>query len=258
MKKLILITSIIFLGTITSFGQYATDFNATDCDAVQHHLFSELDAGTVVVIAWVMPCATCIADPLDAFVTVNSYATSHPGRVVFYLVDDFADNTCQTLTSWAANYGMGDATAFSDPAIDMFKYGTFGMPKIVVLGGSHHEVYFMANNSSAGVGAAIDKALIGENTVGISKNQNSITDLKSFPNPANNEINVSYNLVQSSTVKLEVINTLGEVMSSADKGQENLGKHSASFDISTMSNGIYFINIMTNQGIGMIRFAVSR
>jgi hypothetical protein len=122
-------------------------------------LFTELNDNTIVVIAWVMPCSTCIADPLSALNIVDEYATSNPGRVVFYLVDDYAKTNCANLAGWANFYGFDNATKFSDASIKMDDYGVDGMPKIVVLGGANHQVYFNKNRSSDGVREAIDKAL---------------------------------------------------------------------------------------------------
>ena len=135
------------------------DFTVKDCDAKEHHLFDELDAGKVVVIAWVMPCATCITDPLATFNIVQTYTTSHPGRIEFYLVDDYANTSCSGLKGWAKAYGLEDATKFSDAAISMNDYGVDGMPKIVVLGGSEHRIFFNKNSSSEGVKEAINLAL---------------------------------------------------------------------------------------------------
>jgi len=59
MKKQILTFTFLILNTFGLIAQTnATDFTANDCDGVSHHLFSELDNGKVVVIAWVMPCNT--------------------------------------------------------------------------------------------------------------------------------------------------------------------------------------------------------
>jgi len=55
MKRSFLL-SLIILFVLTTFSQtIATDFLAEDCDGNMVHLFSELDEGKVVVIAWVMP-----------------------------------------------------------------------------------------------------------------------------------------------------------------------------------------------------------
>lgn len=55
MKRTILL-SLSILFAIATFSQTtATDFTAEDCDGNVVSLFSELDEGKVVVIAWVMP-----------------------------------------------------------------------------------------------------------------------------------------------------------------------------------------------------------
>ena len=56
----------------------ATDFTALDCDGVSHHLFSELDSGKVIVIAWVMPCGPCGSIALDAYTASLGYANTNP------------------------------------------------------------------------------------------------------------------------------------------------------------------------------------
>ncbi|HRD39909.1 MAG TPA: hypothetical protein PLC65_14870, partial [Bacteroidia bacterium] len=66
---------------------------------------------------------------------------------LFYLVDDYANTSCPTLTSWALTNGMPNAIVFSNSAIDMYDYGSTGMPKIVVIGGANHQVFDNQNNS---------------------------------------------------------------------------------------------------------------
>ena len=138
-KSLILLVGVLF-GVSTLLAQTnATDFTADDCHGDEHHLFSELDAGKVIVLAWVMPCGACVSDPVTALSVVDSYSESHPDRVLFYLADDNITTTsCTTLSGWAANYGLGFVTCFSDPVVDMGDYGVAGMPKIVVLSGLNH------------------------------------------------------------------------------------------------------------------------
>ena len=96
--KLIKIIFLLIISSKYGFSQNnATDFTALDCDGVSHHLFSELDSGKVIVIAWVMPCGPCGSIALDAYTASLGYAISNPGRVEFYLVDDFANTDCASL-----------------------------------------------------------------------------------------------------------------------------------------------------------------
>lgn len=143
-----------------SIGQPAIDFVSTDCNGAPHHLFAELDAGIIVVMIWVMPCSSCTPYAIDCKNIVDSYTSSHPGRVVYYIVDDYANTSCSNIEAWASWYGLSSVTKFSDANIKMSDYGVDGMPKIVAFAGTNHQVYFNKNSSTTGLTDAINQALI--------------------------------------------------------------------------------------------------
>lgn len=257
MKKLIL--SLLFLQITTAqfLGQtYATDFNATDCNGNSHHLFSELDAGKVIVIAWVMPCQTCITDPLSAFYDVESYASSHPGQVIFYMADDYANTSCSSLESWATNYGMSNCTKFSDPAIDMADYGQPGMPKIVVLGGLDHKVYFNQNSASQGINLAIDQAL--NDITSINNNLLMNIEISSYPNPADNILNLSYQIDRNTEINIEIYTILGsKVISYKSDFTSSIGDQIEKINVSSLSNGTYFLKLSNQEMDRTLKFTIS-
>jgi hypothetical protein len=84
MKKLILVFLVALFSYVAN-GQTATNFTCNDCTGVSHTLFDELDAGNVIVLCWVMPCGSCIGPTLTTYNVVQSFATSHPGRVKLYI-----------------------------------------------------------------------------------------------------------------------------------------------------------------------------
>src|ERR1043165_5686641 len=111
MKHFLFTALLLLFGLSLAVAQTtATNFTATDCNATSHTLFTELDAGKIVVLVWVMPCAACISDAKAAFDAVGSFASSNPGKVVFYLSDDIGDAGCSTLNSWASTNGRAGAT----------------------------------------------------------------------------------------------------------------------------------------------------
>ena len=258
MKKLIFSSTLLFLAC-TTFGQInAIDFTANDCNGTSHNLFTELDAGKVVVIAWVMPCTSCITDPLAANTIVQGYATSNPGQVLFYLADDFANTSCVGLTAWANNYAMTGVTTFSDAALDMTDYGTIGMPKIVVLGGTNHNVYYNENSSSFGIKTAIDQALANA-PVGVDEKLNTNVVLKTFPNPAKRVLNVNYILTETSVVSMDIINIIGSnTMHITNQQLNKAGTQNTQIDISSLSNGVYFLKINTTKEETTVKFVVSQ
>jgi hypothetical protein len=239
--------NIFFLLTISFLSgisqNNATDFSALDCDGVSHQLFSELDSGKVIVIAWVMPCGPCGSIALDAYAAALGYANSNPGRLDFYLVDDFANTPCQSLFTWADNFGMANCMKFSDPSIDMGDYGQIGMPKIVVVGGAGHYVYFNKNGSTQDINSAIDLALTGAPvTTNINKNE-KITNFNCYPNPANKDFNISYSLKKGSKLKIELYNLIGEKVF---EEKVNLGTLEGVFKLNSqrLPNGSYVIKLL--------------
>ena len=241
------------------FGQtYATDFTATDCNGVSHNLFSELDSGKIIVIAWVMPCGPCVTHALPAYVSALSYSSSHPGQVYFYMVDDYANTDCSSLTSWATSNQMTESTVFSDASIKMTDYGSPGMPKAVVLGGSDHKVYFNekeGNITTQGVNEAIDQALGISNGI----NERSRVKLYTYPNPTNDNLSVSYELKQDSDLSFEVFNLSGvRVLKVVNEGYKSSGMKTSTIDINELNSGIYFLRVNTAYKNEIIMFTISK
>ena len=260
MKKYILRSLLVFFVTNVSFAQTtATDFIANDCNGVSHNLFDSLNAGNVIVIAWVMPCGPCATYTLPAYSAVQSFATSHPGRVHFYLVDDYANTTCATLVSWGNTNNMPLNTTFSSADINMLDYGTTGMPKVVVLGGDSHLIYYNENNSQPtfnGVQTAITNAL---NLVSWNDDrQGNEFEILSFPNPVNNVLNVSYSNIKSTIINFTIVDVLGKVvLSIEDNSSYSTERLSKSINVSTLENGNYFLKISSVDIVKSIPFVVS-
>lgn len=252
-KNQLLFVLLFFIGTVSSAQTTATNFTANDCSGTSHTLFTELDAGKVVVIAFVMPCATCIAPTLSAYNNALSYASSHPGRVVFYLSDDYGTTPCSTLNTWATTNGMAGVTTFSNTSVVQTDYGTPGMPKIVVLGGASHTVFHNENSTLnvTNYNAAIVAAL-GANS--IDNNYKSIFNLKASPNPATNKISIDYTLDQLKNVSIDIFDILGKKVKSFSIEDKIIGKNNTTLDIEFLKDGIYFIQLNIGEQSETLKF----
>lgn len=251
----LLIVIYFFCSSNNSISQtYATDFTANDCNGITHNLFSELDSGKVIVIAWVMPCLTCITDPLAAFAEVQSYSISHPDKVRFYMVDDYANTSCSTLSSWAVNYGMDNCTKFSDPTISMSDYGVDGMPKIVVLGGPDHKIFFNENSSHQGIDIAISQAISSTDIFNLN---HSVFNTKIYPNPVKNNLTIELKNTFSTEINFQIINIIGETIISK-KINSLFPVNDFQINISELINGVYFIKISSNSIEEIKTFIISK
>jgi len=257
MKNFLLITILSLLTLGFTFGQ-ATDFTTNDCSGNPHHLFSELDSGNVIVISWVMPCGPCATHSLPAYSAVQSFATTHPGRVHFYMADDYADYPCPSLISWGNNNNMPNSTFFSSTDVNMNGYG-YGMPRVVVLGGTNHTVYFNQKDSHInfiGVQTAINDAL--GSFSGINEKPKRNFELISFPNPTNGLLNIHYTIHKEEEIIFSIVNILGEtVLSIKDNSLKSIGENKKILDISKLNSGLYFLHLSSPSNSETLRFEVS-
>jgi len=254
MRKYILKSLLVLFAANVSFAQTtATDFTTNDCNGVSHNLFNELDNGDVIVICWVMPCSPCATYAGYASDAVQSFVTSHPGRVKYYLADDYANSTCSYINGWASNYNIATDASFSTTDLDMLDYGTIGMPKVVVLGKNTHTIYYNKNDNKTtqiGVENAITLALTS--STGIDEQAENNLNLTAYPNPTTGIINVEYN--SQTPVQFDVINMLGEnVLSQNTNNTKN-----TTIDVSSLTKGLYFLQMTTDSKTTSLKFTMNK
>lgn len=75
-----------------------------------------------------------------------------------------------------------------------------------------------------------------------------------FPNPAGDKLYMNIVLETSVNTTFEIFNTLGQPVLSEQKGLLGQGAHRLSLDVSTLSAGVYFLNLQSAQGRGVVRF----
>jgi len=212
-----IISMFILLMSGQLFAQtYATDVTITDCDGVSHNLFTELDAGKIIVVGWTMPCATCAPPLLGVHNSVLSFMFSNPGVVEYWVNDDYGNSGCATVEGWCNANGITNAIFFSSSELSMSDYGTDGMPKAVVLGCADHKVYYNQNNNpnEHGTTIAIEQALadLANGCADLGVEEKSEFGLMCFPNPANSILNVSFSINPSHDSFIEIYNINGALL----------------------------------------------
>lgn len=239
MKKLLY--SLLFIViTSNTFSQTPANFISTDCSGSSHDLFAELNSGKVIVMCWVMPCINCVAPSMTTYNVVQSYNTSQPDRVRFYLADDYGDTPCSSLMSWANANHLTNAKIFSDATISMTPYQTTGMPLIVVLGGIAHKIFFIGKNTVdiPSLQAAIDSALI---TTDIDERAANIPQLTVQGNPVHERTILKCELSKTTFTDIHLLNPEGIQIARVFKGQLNAGLNEIPLDFTLYKTGIYFI-----------------
>lgn len=235
----------------------ATNWTANDCDGISHTLFSELDSGKVIVFAWVMPCVSCINPSKTAYNTVQTYATSNPGKVRFYLADDLGDASCATLTSWVTTNSIGSTSnmkIFSNAGnlIDENNFGGTGMPHIIVMGGPSHTIFFnkkgSAANDATGITTAINSAI---GAAGVRQVSHEAAFTVS-PNPATDRLSINGSRAVRS-IRLTLPN--GQVVRELNF---TTARTNPETDISQLASGIYMVSITDADGITSVHKVIKQ
>ena len=72
---------------------------------------------------------------------------------------------------------------------------------------------------------------------------------QNYPNPFNPSTQIQYALPEATQVTLEVFNSVGQKVMELVNGQQSAGYHTATFNASGLSNGVYFYKLSTSSFI---------
>jgi hypothetical protein len=92
-----------------------------------------------------------------------------------------------------------------------------------------------------------DKFVFDE-TVGIDEvvNENSFSI---FPNPTNSVSTITFDLTETTLVKMEVFNAMGSLVQTNGTNSMNAGTQKLTFDGTELPNGIYFVNVVIGEQV---------
>jgi hypothetical protein len=76
----------------------------------------------------------------------------------------------------------------------------------------------------------------------------AISELSIFPNPATDEVNVNFDVVDATNMTVEVIDMTGKVMETIANTTVAAGTHTSKINTSSYAAGVYFVNITTEEG----------
>jgi hypothetical protein len=80
------------------------------------------------------------------------------------------------------------------------------------------------------------------NATGVEENE-AVSSVHIYPNPAQNNATVNFELVNSDEVTISVVNTIGQVIVTENLGNLSAGNHNYELNATDLSNGLYFLNI---------------
>lgn len=241
MKKIIFIAAVC--ATMLAKAQTtAQDWTKNDCDGNSHHLFAELNAGSVIILEYVMmDCAPCITAANGLKPIYNQFNSSHPGKVKSYSIGFSDTYTCTQLQNWKSTNNLSHTTMFPTGASDVSYYGGMGMPTIVVVGGPFHKVFYKKQGYSPSdnttITAAINSALVATSV----ETPVPAEFFQVYPNPASSYIDFQLN---EAAHVMSITDLSGKTV--AKFASLSRGKHHFNLDLQA---GVYFVSLTTSNGL---------
>ncbi len=86
----------------------------------------------------------------------------------------------------------------------------------------------------------------------------AINEVKFFPNPAKDVLNISFDLELSGKVSIDIFDVLGAQVYTAKLGNKAVGLHSKTINTESLKDGIYFLRITSNDSPLTRKFMISR
>jgi hypothetical protein len=85
----------------------------------------------------------------------------------------------------------------------------------------------------------------------------NVGNISVYPSPANDNLSLELNVIQSAAFDITIINTLGEVVKNVSNGDLGAGAHKMDVNVSDLAAGIYNVVISSNNQKTLKRFVAA-
>lgn len=250
MNKILTLSLALTCGcTVARAQSNAMQFSGTDCNGNNVDLFADLDAGKAVVLHFYMPnCGSCPPPAQKIQAMADAINAEHPGMVKGYAFPYQNSTTCAYSSSWVSTNNLGGLYAPMDSgATQVAYYGGFGMPTVVLLGGTDHRVMFVTQSFSTA-----DTALMADSIMNLLEGPSGVGDLMEgvggyslYPNPARDVMTMELALLTDARVRMELTDLTGRTVVLMEERAWS-GRAVKELDLSGMVAGEYVARLHVN------------
>ncbi|MBK9283165.1 MAG: T9SS type A sorting domain-containing protein [Sphingobacteriaceae bacterium] len=264
MKKLIALFTFTILLTIQCNKMHAQvtamDFNVIDCNGGgPHNLFSDLNSGKVVIIEYFMTsCSPCITAGQTLENLKSNLISQYPGKIKSYAFGFTNTYSCSTILNWV-NTNSITSIPVDSGATQVAYYGGMGMPTIIIAAGNNHQLLgspYVGFNTSDTTQMANNIRTFLNGPASVFENNNSISDLKLFPNPVNNKLSIDFNLSDNSDIQIKVTDISGRLISSQNLMNKQKGNNLFELNTTEIESGYYTLQIQSQRGISSRKISI--
>lgn len=231
----------LFLSAFTfTRAQEAPDFSIDDTDGNTLSLYSSLNQGNIVIVKFFTTwCSICNATAPQVQNLWEGYEASQHD-ILFWGIDRDNSESEQQVINYANNHGITYPEAAMGGSVASL-YGVTYQPDYRIV--CPDKTYYTTTNWNQ-VDSKVQQCLIALSTNEI-KNEEST--LKLFPNPANNQVLLNFNLEQDAEIKVMLYNQLGQEVKNIDYGLLKGENQTLTVDIAEFSSGVYSV-VLTQDG----------
>lgn len=239
MKNLLAAVLLISFSFFSN-AQTATDFTIDDTNGNTLNLFTSLNQGNTVVVKFFTTwCSICNATAPQVQNLWEGYQSS-PDNVLLWGIDRDNGETEQQVINYASMHSITYPEAAMGGSIAS-QYGVTYQPDYRIF--CPDKTYYTTTNWNQ-VDGKVQQCLA---SVTSAEATNYDATLKLFPNPAENEVYLNFNLSESSEIEIVIYNQLGQEVKNIAYGQLESKDQTIKADLSGLSTGIYSLVLMQNE-----------
>ncbi len=246
-KSIYLSIALMFVLTISK-AQTAMQLTGQDCNGVSHDLFADLDAGKAVILHFFMPnCGACPPPAQKIQAMANHILATHPGTITAYAMPFNNTTTCAYTSTWTSSNNLSLYMPYDSGAVHVANYGGFGMPTVVLLGGSDHRVMFSTlsfSTSDTTIMRDSIMALLGI-TSSVTELPTAVSSFEIYPNPSSENVSITVSLNETAKLTIDVTDITGKQIAVIANENET-GLVTKHFNTAELSNGIYLVRLTAN------------
>ncbi len=240
---------LVALENISHAQTNAKDFKRLDCNGNIQHLFADLDAGNIVILEFFMQsCSPCITAGKALESMKAKLLAKYPGKIKAYAIGFNNTYSCSSNANWVSSNGL-TSIPMDSGASQVAYYGGMGMPTIVILGGGTQHLVLgspyigFSTGDTAQMVKDINKSF---NATAIEPVKTTVSAIEIYPNPLNNEINLNFNVSETTQIKIEIADFSGRSLVTLMNESVVSGPFARTFNTSVLPAGYYVMNVNAN------------
>ena len=210
--------------------------------------------------------STCY-DYGSAIISVSGVSNPVPCNAAFVVNPDSSGNVIVYNTSTGTNityfwdFGDGNTSTLAHPNYTYSTAGPFGLCLTIDDGNGCSDTYCDTIDSGGIVlkgGFTINVVDPTGVATGIENQIEMISELNTYPNPVRNILSIELNLVEQTQVEIFATDLLGNMVSIITNKNMNSGMNKLQWNTNEVPNGLYLLNIKSNNSVKVKKIVISK